>query len=64
MTAGSKRFTTQNLDKNFIVSYDASRIHKFGFIISTTNKDFIAEYHMTPTQAQELIDYIQQWIPK
>jgi hypothetical protein len=60
MKSGSKRFTTEKLDKNLIVIYDDSKPERCLFIISTTAKDFIAEFEAEGEQLDSLIAYLQR----
>jgi hypothetical protein len=61
LKSGSKRFTTDKLDKNLIVAYDSSKPDKCLFTINTTAKDFIAEYEInTGEQLDELIQYLMR----
>jgi hypothetical protein len=58
MKSGSKRFTNDKLDKNLIISYDSTKPDKCLIIISTTAKDFIAEFEITSAQADDLFHYL------
>jgi hypothetical protein len=58
MKSGSKRFTTDKLDKNLIISYDSTRPDKCLFTISTTAKDFIAEFELVGEQLDDLAVYL------
>ena len=52
--SGSKRFTTDKLDKNLIISYDSSKPDKCLFTISTTAKDFISEFEISGESAYSI----------
>ena len=58
MKTGSKRFTTEKLDKNLIVAYDCNKPTKLLFTINTTQKDFIAEYELIDKDIDKLIAYL------
>ena len=58
MKSGSKRFTTDKLDKNLIISYDSTKPTNCLFTISTTAKDFISEFEINGQQLDELIQYL------
>ena len=58
MKSGSKRFTTEKLDKNLIICYDSSKPDNCLFIISTTAKDFISEFEIVGEQLEDLIEYL------
>ena len=60
MKSGSKRFTTDKLDKNLIISYDSTKPDNCLFIISTTAKDFISEFELAGDQLDDLIVYLQR----
>jgi hypothetical protein len=56
LKTGSKRFTTDKLDKNLIVAYDSGG--KCTLTINTTAKDFIAEYVIAGKDLDDLIVYL------
>jgi hypothetical protein len=59
LKSGSKRFTTEKLDKNLIVAYDSAKPDKCLLTINTTAKDFIAEFEITGEDLDDLIVYLQ-----
>ena len=64
MKSGSKRFTTDKLDKNLIISYDSTRPDKCLFTISTTAKDFISEFELVGEQLDDLAVYLLKILKK